>query len=198
MQGHSSHRGFGMNAERGRSLPNNCTEVKRSNGAMERSNVKFLRMRCPWIPSLLLVLSNTVSAQALPGPSRTVYKCESGGKVTYSDSPCIAAKRIDIEPTRGLTSTGKEPAGTDVQREAYRERLADALRPVSGMDAKRFDQAVRRHGLSSEAKQECQRLDVAIAGSEAAEREASKDELRAVQSQLLKQRQRFRDLRCDG
>jgi hypothetical protein len=42
-------------------------------------------------------------AQSLPAPSRTVYKCEVGGKVTYSDSPCLGATRIDVEPTRGVS-----------------------------------------------------------------------------------------------
>ena len=38
----------------------------------------------------------------LDKPTRTVYKCNTDGKVVYSDTPCLGAERIDAEPTRGL------------------------------------------------------------------------------------------------
>lgn len=39
------------------------------------------------------------SAQNLPPPSRTVFRCDLDGKVTYSDSPCLGACTIEVEPT---------------------------------------------------------------------------------------------------
>jgi len=34
-------------------------------------------------------------------PAKTVFKCEENGKVIYSDSPCLGAKTVDVEPPRG-------------------------------------------------------------------------------------------------
>jgi hypothetical protein len=69
------------------------------------------------LTSLTLVLSSGIAfAEAkLPAPSRTAFKCEVAGKVVYSDSPCLGAQKIDVEPTRGLNkSTGRKLIGYDV------------------------------------------------------------------------------------
>lgn len=143
----------------------------------------------------------------LPAPSRTAFKCEADGKVSYSDSPCLGAKKVDLEPTRGLSSSvsGKSPLsaspplGADVQRERQREALAEAIKPITGLDAKQFDiQGRRLKQLSPEARQSCARLDRAIPAAEAAEASASasKASLPAAQEHLLQLRRRFRELRC--
>lgn len=78
-------------------------------------------------------------AQSLPQPSRTVFRCEVEGKVTYSDSPCLGARRIQIEPTRGVSKlSGSERIGNDVRVERHREIMAEALQPLTGMDARRW------------------------------------------------------------
>lgn len=57
-------------------------------------------------------------------------------KMVYSDSPCLGAQKIDVEGTRGLSkSSGCEQVGNDVRREQHRETFADAIRPLTGMDA---------------------------------------------------------------
>lgn len=62
-----------------------------------------------------IVLAVAAFAQSLPPPSRTVFKCEEAGKVVYSDSPCLGARQIDVEPTRGVNQiTGKRLTGPDV------------------------------------------------------------------------------------
>jgi len=56
-------------------------------------------------------LAQTCFAQTvkLPEPTRTVFKCEEAGKVTYSDAPCLGAQKVDVQPTRGLNkSSGTE------------------------------------------------------------------------------------------
>lgn len=140
--------------------------------------------------------SGTVIGQHLPSVSRTVYKCESGGKVVYSDEPCAAAKKIEIEPTRGLTTTGKERPGADVRNEVFREQLGEAVRPVTGMDSKQFEVAGKRVRLSAEAQSECRALDVSMQRAEAMEQRAKGVELAGIQADLLRQRKRFRALRC--
>ena len=89
------------------------------------------------LPQLLmcLLLCNLAQAQPLPPPSRTVFKCDEGGRVVYSDRPCLGAKKIEVEPTRGVSRlSGRERVGSDVQREVFRENVAEALRPATDMN----------------------------------------------------------------
>jgi hypothetical protein len=152
----------------------------------------------PLLPLLTLLLSQAAHPQQLPPPSRTVYKCQSGDKTVYSDVPCLAAKKLDVEPTRGLTTTGKERPGVDVRHERDREQMVKAVRPLTGMDAKQSETFGRRLKLSQEGQRECRSLDSRIAGLEALEQQARGPELARTQSVLLAHRQRFRALRCNG
>jgi hypothetical protein len=135
-------------------------------------------------------------AQKLSQPCREVFKCEVNGKVTYSDAPCLGAKKIDVEPTRGLTSTGKETAGADVQRERFNEGMAEAIRPLTGKSAKQLQVDGKRLSLTAPAQAECRQLDAAIPAAEQKERVADTRSRPAVQQELLTLRQRFIQLRC--
>jgi len=164
------------------------------------------------LTSLLIVIiilsgsGNAAQAQSnFRAPSRTAFKCEVDGRVSYSDSPCLGAKKVELEPTRGLNSStagvspisGAPPLGADVQRERRREAMAEALRPLTGMNAKQFDTSGRRlTQLSPEARQACERLDRAIPVAEEAEAGAGKAALPAAQEQVLQLRRKFRALRC--
>jgi hypothetical protein len=143
-----------------------------------------------------LIFANSL-AQSLPPPSRTVYKCEVAGKVVYSDSPCLGARTVDVEPTRGANQiTGQRLTGQDVQRERNREQLAEAIRPITGMDTKQFDAATRRVKLSQDAQAQCKALDTQIPAAEADEAKSSGTDRKEVQVRLLRLRQHFRDMRC--
>ena len=136
-------------------------------------------------------------AQKLLPPSRTVYKCNVAGKIVYSDSPCLGAEKIEIEPTRGLSnSSGHEQLGADVRRERQREDFAEAIKPLTGLNAKQLDVQGRRMKLSSNAQQECRALDKSTAASELDEKRASKQELLSIQAHLLSLRKRYRELGC--
>lgn len=144
-----------------------------------------------------LLAPQVVLSQQLPATSRTVYKCEVKGEVSYSDEPCIGAQRIDVEPTRGLNKlSGTERVGADVRREQHREALAEAVRPITGMDSKQFDQAGRRTRLAPEAQRACTALDREIPALEQREDRTVGDDRVAVQKQLFASRKRFRELRC--
>lgn len=81
------------------------------------------------------------------------------GKVVYTDDPCIGAKRVDVEPTRGLNkSSGKELTGQDVSRERQREQLAEAVKPLTGLTPQQFEIKRSRVYLAPEVKAECTRL----------------------------------------
>lgn len=149
---------------------------------------------------LTAALSTTVAmGQGLPTATRTVYKCEDGGKVHYSDTPCLGARKLEVEPTRGLNkSSGRELHGQDVNRERLREAFADGVKPVTGMDARQLDRAGRRMRLNPEAQRQCQVLDAQLPAAEAAEKSAKAGgELKSVQQRLFDLRTAYRKLGCD-
>ncbi len=149
------------------------------------------------ISALTFITLADAMAQSLPPPSRTVFRCEEGGKVVYSDSPCLGAKRIDVEPTRGVSKlSGQERTGRDVAHEKFREQVSEAIRPLSGMNPKQFATFEKRMKLSPEAQRECQRLDGRVPALEHEERQASGQALMEVQGRLLGVRRRFRELGC--
>jgi hypothetical protein len=148
----------------------------------------------PW-PLLLLALAAPTAAWAQV--SRTVYKCEVAGKTVYTDAPCLGAQRVDVEPTRGMNKgTGKELIGKDVARERSHEMLADAIKPVTGMDDGQLRTYERRAKLSPESRLECRALDGRIRNTEALEQVARADERAGIQQSLLASRQRHKTLGC--
>jgi len=46
----------------------------------------------------------------LSAPAFAVYKCESNGHVTYSDSPCPGGRQLDISPAPDATDARKRAA----------------------------------------------------------------------------------------
>lgn len=148
--------------------------------------------------SLTLTVSSVmVRAQQLPPPSRSVFKCKVNGATVYSDAPCVGAQKIDVEPTRGANSySGRQLTGNDVRREQYREGFAEAIRPITGMDAKQFDTFGRRTKLNPEAQHECKRLDSGIPSLEREEATATEETRSSIQTRLLYLRQQFRELGC--
>jgi len=146
---------------------------------------------------IALLVTSPSFAQKLPAPSREVYKCEQSGKVVYSDSPCLGAKRVDVEPTRGLDrSSGTERVGTDVRKERTNEHMAEALSPIFGETAEQRAKRHRRAALLAKAQAECRRLDDQIPLAEETERASKKKDLPAAQAHLLKLRQQYRESKC--
>ncbi len=136
-------------------------------------------------------------AQKLPAPSRMVYKCEADGKVAYSDSTCLGAKKVEVEPTRGLNrSTGSEHVGADVRKERQNEQMAEALRPIFNETPEQRAKRHHRAKLKPDARLQCGRLDEQIAARERAEAGAAGSELAFAQRQLLDLRTEYRSLQC--
>lgn len=157
------------------------------------------------VPVLAGFLMAHGHAQPLPPASRTVFKCEVDGKISYSDAPCPGAQRLEVQPTRGLNkSTGTERVGTDVQRERFHEAFAEGIKPVTGMTPEQLTKAGQRAQLTLETQRECSQLDRGLPVAEKEEaallrqpRSAARDTgLKQVQTRLLQQRQRARELRC--
>ncbi|OGS97878.1 MAG: hypothetical protein A3K04_04695 [Gallionellales bacterium RBG_16_56_9] len=136
-------------------------------------------------------------AQELPPPSRDVFRCEEGGKVVYSDNPCLGAKRVDVQPTRGLNKvSGTERVGADVRRERQNEQMADALRPVFGETAEQRAKRHRRASLSPTAQAACTKLDAEVSSAEQQERESARELLQSVQARLYQLRLQYSRLKC--
>lgn len=153
----------------------------------------------PLIATALLagMLPLLASAQGLPPPSRTMYKCKVNGTTTYSDAPCLGATRLEVEPTRGVSAlSGRERIGQDIALERHREALAQAWRPITGMDAKEYAVFARRAQLAPVVRLECRNLDQSMLEAERDEQGAARAQLREVQERLLLLRRRFRELRC--
>lgn len=150
-------------------------------------------------PLTVLLCASVATGQTLPPPSRTVYKCEEGGKVHYSDSPCLGAKKLEVEPTRGMNkATGRELVGPDVRHERFRETLSDGVKPLTGMDAKQTAHFGRRQKLAPEVQRQCRALDLQLPMAEAAEASARTDQdLKAAQKRLFDLRTSYRKLGCD-
>lgn len=147
--------------------------------------------------AFMVMASSLGHAQKLPPVSRTVFKCQIAGKTVYSDAPCLGAQQINVEPTRGLDqSSGRRQMGSDVMNERGREAFAEAVKPLTGMDAKQLAVQGRRSKLSSESQQECRRLDGDIASTQQDEKAAAGPDLKDVQAKLFQKRLRFRELGC--
>ena len=133
----------------------------------------------------------------LDKPTRTVYKCNTDGKVVYSDTPCLGAERIDAEPTRGLDkSSGASRVGSDVAAEMRRELMDEAIKPLTGMSSMQMDIERRRFNLPPESKHECKILDASIGDTEAKERTAQGSARLPLQQNLFELRKRFKELKC--
>lgn len=154
----------------------------------------FHRSGAVLIASYILFTAATPisSAQTLPAPSRSVFKCSEKGVMSYSDVPCLRAERLEIEPTRGV---GRKE-GRDVQQERHREMFAEAIKPLTGLDAKQLDIQGRRMRLSPDIQRECRGLDAQIPNAERDEGRATGERLTVIKASLFTLRQRQRELRC--
>jgi len=130
--------------------------------------------------------------------TRIVYRCEHQGKVTYSDEPCVGARQVDVTPTQGLDmSSGVSRKGADVQHAEHRKRMAEALKPLTGLDAKGLEQSGRRMQLTAEVQQACRQLDQKLPDLTSAEAQAVTKLAKAeAEVRLFRARKAFKDLRC--
>jgi hypothetical protein len=152
-----------------------------------------------WLVAIFIsMLVNMALAQStLPPTSRTVYKCNEKGKTVYSDAPCLGATKVDVEPTRGFNKdTGREIIGNDVRREKRSEMMAEAIKPLTGMNADQYKVYERRYKLSPESKQACKRLDQLIPQAEFTEKHASPEELATAKNNLFVLRKSYSKNGC--
>jgi hypothetical protein len=144
-----------------------------------------------------LVLPVLVCCAAAAFAQKPVYRCETAGRVSYSDAPCVGAQEIDATPTQGMDKmTGKSRKGRDVQRDEYNAAMAGALQPLMGMNADEYRVYRRRFPLSPADKLECARLDNRLPALKHAVQAAAANGLAQAEVDLYKARKRFNDLNC--
>lgn len=151
--------------------------------------------RCSATRSLLLLVLVCCAAHVYA--QKRVYRCETAGRVSYSDSPCVGAQEIDATPTQGMDKmTGKSRKGQDVQRAERNAAFAEAIQPLTGMNADEYWVHHRRFPLSPSDKLECTRLDNRLPALKQAVHAAAANDLAQAEVDLYKARKRFNDLNC--
>lgn len=131
------------------------------------------------------------------GGAQTVYRCETAGKVAYSDAPCIGAKVIDATPTKGMDkSSGRSSKGKEVQREEFRALVDQGIRPLTGASHEQMNVLRKRQPLSPEHKLTCTTLDTRLPRLEFVAHAARPSEKAQADLELYKARKLFFDLKC--
>lgn len=148
-------------------------------------------------PMLLLralpLLLSTLCASAAP----PVYRCETAGKVSYSDSPCVGAKVIDATPNQGIDQmSGKSRKGRDVQRTEFNRAMDNALRPLTGKSSEEMEVMRRRVNLPSREQGECRQLDARLPELETMTQNSTGASRARADVDLYQARKRYFDLRC--
>lgn len=126
-----------------------------------------------------------------------VYRCETNGKASYSDAPCVGAKAIDVTPTQGADKmTGKSRKGRDVQTIEMNTAFDKAVQPLTGKSHDEMDVMRRRFKLSAQDQNECMRLDGKLPSLETAAAAAASAAKGRADVELYQARKRFFDLKC--
>lgn len=138
----------------------------------------------PWVLSALLVA--VVPAPALA--QTTVYRCESGGTVTYSEKACTSGRIVN-------TTEAPVPARRNPKLDEN-QALAQAMSPRPGESTEQFETRRRRARLMPEDRDECARLDMRMPVEAASLNNPDPEEASKAQESLAGSRKRFAELKC--
>lgn len=142
-------------------------------------------------------LAIAFAACANLSPAQQVYRCESGGHISYSHEPCLGAQAVDTTPTQGMNKmTGITKKGADVQRDENRRLLNGIASQITGLSPETHARLGQRHKLSRSAQLECSAWDLRLPALEQAASQASPAKKAQADSDLFQARLAFRDLRC--
>lgn len=144
-------------------------------------------------------LTSLAALVALPqiAFAQAVYRCETQGKVSYSDAPCVGAKVIDATPTKGMDKMGgRSSKGKEVRREEFNALMDDALRPLTGKSNAEMDVLRKRVRHSPEDQRRCRALDQRLPQLEAAAASGPNDRKAQAEVALYQARRQFFDLKC--
>lgn len=144
--------------------------------------------------TLLAITAWTLVATAA---SAQIYRCEQGGKVSYSDEPCVGAKVVDATPTQGMDKmTGSTRKGAEVLRDERRKTMDTALQPLTGLNHDQMNAERRRLKLSPDDKAACRNLDRQLPGLEAQVGRVPASQKQEAEADLYKARRALFELKC--
>jgi len=136
-----------------------------------------------------------LAAAALAAPP--VYRCESAGKIGYSDAPCVGATTVDVTPTQGADKlTGSSRKGKEVRTTEFHNVLDKSLQRITGKSHDEMDVMRRRFKRNAQDQSECTRLDGQLPDLEGASASATGGAKGRADVALYQARKRFFDLKC--
>lgn len=86
-------------------------------------------MRLHWGVGLMVsAMAWSCGAYATQKAEKTVYRCEQGGRVTYTDEPCANARAVDVTPTEGLNKwSGQERVAPQLQQQRAAQQVREVM-----------------------------------------------------------------------
>lgn len=144
------------------------------------------------------VIAALFTVLALPAAAQPkVYRCDTNGKVAYSDAPGVGARVVDATPTQGADRLGGAARkGRGVQRDEHTTLLDNATRPLLGRSHAEMNVMRRRVNLPVRDQQACARLDSEIPMLESGTRSATGEAKARADVDLHKARKQSFDLKC--
>jgi hypothetical protein len=138
------------------------------------------------------VLPLPVAAQSQAPGGRTVFKCEAGGRITYTDAPCPGADKVGALRLHGVN----RPIPDRVAHTAAADTLTGVSGVPSGTSAVRNGFVSRTFRFPPSANPECPHLAQRMARVEAEEQVATSQTIGMIQERLAVQRHWFEQLGC--
>lgn len=124
---------------------------------------------------MLLLMSFVLLA--CPLPALAIYKCETGGTVSYSDAPCSSGKSRKIMTDNMGDGTTSGPAESRLEEQkAELQRLQEARYRREAQDEKAAQKIIRAHAAKQKKcaklklQQKWREEDAALAAGKASER----------------------------
>lgn len=159
-----------------------------------RIAIKVIASRAHWVGAAALSAAPFLCSSVV---AQQVYRCDTGGKVAYSDAPCVGAKVIDATPTQGMDKmAGQSRKGREVQRDEFNRQLDGAIRPLTGRSHDDMNVLRKRVYLPAKDQQQCTRLDGLLPTMEADALAARGEAKARADVDLYKARKQFFDLKC--
>jgi hypothetical protein len=113
------------------------------------------------VPALTLALTLVLATAAPAGAAQSVYKCSSGGKVSYGDRPCAGGTGMRLPPPDvGVTPPEASAVATrDARTLLALEKLRIAREAAQEKDDARARQAEARSARAAQAgRKRCDKL----------------------------------------
>ena len=158
---------------------------------MQKAWASLICMRPNPVPmtSSLLLATATIAVFASPA-AFAIHRCESGGKVSYSDLPCPGATTLLVEESAPAARTGHGPDASQQRQAAELHRLQQ-LRELRERQDQRIRDLAARGAAAREKK--CRSLAMQMRWREEDLRDASLGKEANARKQLRRVQERYQD-----